>query len=249
MLNNLPTEAEIYIRNCFKDLQFNKEKHLYRVPRNGVMLHLPSVSSLVESYAHKFNVERMLPLSAAKENVPVEYLREKWRRTNAEACELGTKTHDFLETYNGLQTPSTPQERAGIEFIKSILPKYRIAFRELMVYSKEYLYAGTMDLPLEEMETTFYEIADYKTNGDLFKAYDMLKPPFQMMESSPFNKYQIQLSLYQIPLEEIGLTIKKRKLVHLTETEDGKPKFRVYELEDLTEYLRDHMKYSKKKAA
>jgi len=184
----------------------------------------------------------MLPLSAAKENVPVAYLRDKWIRTNKEACDLGTATHDFLEHYTGLQTPNTPQEKSGISFLKDILKTHRISFRELRVYSNEFMYAGTMDLPLEVIEGNWYEIADYKTNGDLFKAYDMLKPPFNMMESSPYNKYQIQLSLYQIPLEAVGLTIKKRKLVHLTE--EG---YRVYELEDLTPYLKDHMKFRNKK--
>jgi hypothetical protein len=207
------------------------------------MLYLPSVSSLVESHAPKFNVEKMLPLSAEKQHVPVEYLRNVWRKTTEEACQLGTKTHEFLETYTGLQTPSTPQERAGISFIKDILKTHRISIRELRVYSKEFLYAGTMDLPLEVIEGNWYEIDDYKTNGDLFKAYDMLKPPFNMMEASPFNKYQIQLSYYQIPLEEIGLTIKKRNLIHLKE--DGT--YRVYELEDLTEYLKDYMRYKNKK--
>jgi len=245
MTSKFSLEAEAHIRDCFKALKFDKERHLYRVPKDGRMIYLPSVSSLVESHAPKFNLEGILPYSAAKENVPVEYLRDKWRRINEDACKLGTTTHEFLESYTGFQTPSTPQERAGVDFIKNILTTHRISFRELRVYSREFMYAGTMDLPLEPIEGNWFDIADYKTNGDLFKAYDMLKPPFNMMESSPYNKYQIQLSYYQIPLEEVGLTIKRRLLVHLTED----AKYRVYELEDLTEYLRDYMRFKKKKAA
>ena len=243
LINKYSTDTEKRIVLAFKKLRFEESKHLYSIIKDKKFYYLPSVSSKVEAHAYKFNTEKMLPLSARKEGVEVEVLRQRWVDVNRIACELGTKTHDFLEHYTGIQLPSTPQEVAGIKYIKDLYPKYRISFRELRAYSNEFMYAGTMDLPLEVVGQGTFEIADYKTNGDLFKAYDYLKPPFQSMEASPFNKYQIQLSYYQIMLEEIGLKIVDRKLVHLRP--DGE--YRAYSLTDLTSHLRDHMKHQSKK--
>lgn len=255
-LSQYSTEVEKYIYHSFKDLRFEEERHLYSVVVNGRLIYLPSVSSKVESHANKFNPNKrigsttLLEASARKasrergEIITADQLQLEWTRTNKEACDLGHRTHEFLENFTGIQVPCTPQERAGIKFIKSLAGKYRISFRELRAYSKEFLYAGTMDLPLEEVEGGYFDIDDYKTNGDLFKAHDYLKPPFQYMESSPYNKYQLQLSYYQIMLEEIGLLIRNRNLVHLRD--DGE--FVVYPLQDLTEPLKDYMKFNMKAA-
>lgn len=221
------------INTMFSDLDFDSRRHLYFV--NGESY--PSVSSLVEAHSPKFDVEKMLPWSAKKANMEVDELRVKWKLTNEEACTLGTNTHNFLENYTGIETPSTSQEKAGVKFIRDMTPDWNILVRELRGYSRLYKYAGTMDLPLQHKKTKEIVIADYKTNGDLFKAYNNLHPPFEFLESSPYNKYQLQLSYYQILLNGIGLYISKRILVHLKN--DGT--YKIYELQDFTEDLKKHM--------
>ena len=233
-----PTDIERHIKSSFKDLKFDKSVHSYSIEIEGSLIRLPSVSSIIKDLTPEFNKAKILPASARLQNIPVHELDFQWREKNRIACELGHQTHDFLEKYTGLETPVTPHERAGISYIRSLEGKYRISFRELRAYSRKYLYAGTMDLPLEEIQGTGYEIADYKTNGtDLFKAYDLLKAPFAYLEASAFNKYQIQLSLYQLMLEEIGLRITNRRLVHLRE--DGN--YKVYDLIDLTDELKPYL--------
>ncbi len=253
-LNQYSTEVEKHIYNSFKDLKFDKARHLYSTIVSGRLIYLPSVSSKVESHANKFDPHKrigsttLLEASARKaskergELISPEQLQGEWIRTNKEACDLGHRTHDFLERFTGVQIPSTPQEKAGVKFIRSLMGKYRVSFRELRAYSREFLYAGTMDLPLEQVEGGYFEIADYKTNGDLFKSYGYLKPPFTYMEASPYNKYQLQLSYYQIMLEEIHLPISDRKLIHLRDDEE----YVVYPLVDLTSELKDYMKFNQK---
>lgn len=228
--------SELYsrINSVFSDLQFEERRHLYSIVRQGKLIYLPSVSSLVKSHVPKFDVEKMLPFSAKKENTTVHELRRKWQLTNQTACDLGHKTHSFLERYTGLEAPSTPQEEAGIKFIRSLEGKYRVNVREFRAYSEKYLFAGTMDLPLEVIEGTDLVIADYKTNGDLFKAYDYLYEPFSYLESSPYNQYQLQLSYYQILLEDVGFRISGRKLVHLR----ADSTFIVHDTWDFTNELR-----------
>lgn len=254
MINEYSSDIEKYIYSCFKDLRFEERRHLYNVDIEGKVVYLPSVSSFVNKFSPKFNENKkvgyqnktLLELSANKasrergEVITTTQLKAEWIKKNVDACKLGTDTHNFLEHYTGIQTPTIGQEKAGIGYIKSLKDRYRISFRELRAYSKEFLYAGTMDLPLEVIEGNTFEVADYKTNGDLFKAYDYLYAPFENLDSSPYNKYQIQLSYYQIMLEEVGLTVTNRRLVHLREDAT----FKVYDLEDLTGILRDYMKHN-----
>jgi len=223
------------INTMFSGLNFDSRRHLYFV--EGI--NYPSVSSLVDTHARKVDFESILPHSAAKKGVSVEELRQEWKRTNKTACDLGTDTHDFLEHFTGLEQPKTPQEKAGIKFLVDIQKDYEIVAREIRMYTRKYQYAGTSDLLLRHKVSGGLVIADYKTNKDLFKAYDNLKHPFSFFEASPYNKYQIQLSYYQIMLEEANLFVDQRMLVALREGEDKEGEYKIFNTADLTEDLRE----------
>lgn len=61
---------------------------------------------------------------------------------------------------------------------------------------------------------------------------------FDNLLDSPYNKYQLQLSFYQILLEQIGLKVSSRKLIWLRPT----GKYELYNTEDYTDVLRDWLK-------
>lgn len=242
----MKTDQEIL--QMFSDLTFDSRRHLYYWKGNRVPY---SVSGLVDKHVEKFNPDKIIysgkslaELSARKlslsegREVTVHELKHKWQTINKTACELGTDVHDFMEHFTGIETPRNPQEKAGIEYIKSLSNKYIISFRELRAYSVEFNYAGTMDIPLKIVGQDAYVIDDYKTNGDLFKSYDMLKPPFDYLQATAYNKYQLQLSYYQIMLEEIGLNVINRRIVYLKA--DGT--YRIFDLVDFTKELRYYLK-------
>ena len=249
MLNT--TQARILKK--FSDLKFEPVKHQYFLAGQ----YLPSVTGLIKRHFPPFNKDQMiktrkgtfslLALSAMKASreegreITTHELERKWQLINTNACDLGHKVHKFLEDYTGIEVPSLPQEVAGIKYLNSLKGKYKISFRELRAYSKKYTYAGTMDLPLEVIGSSkeSFIISDYKTNGDLFKAYDYMYPPFETLEASLFNADQLQLSYYQIILEEAELNIIDRTIIHLKA--DGE--FKTYHLYDFTQELKDYMKH------
>ena len=64
----------------------------------------------------------------------------------------------------------------------------------------------------------------HNTNESLVKDYShshnkMMLPPFQDLYAEPKGKYTLQLSAYQIPLEDIGLKVIARRLVWLKNDE------------------------------
>jgi len=233
--------AYTHILKAYSYLTFDENKHIYYWKGLRVPL---SVTGLVKQHVPKFDADKILPYSAMKASreegrtVSTHELRRRWQLINENACNLGTRVHKFMENYTGIETPSLPQEEAGIKYIRDLEGKYSISFRELRAYSREFNYAGTMDLPLEVIGSNGYVVDDYKTTGDLFKAYDNLYPPFEYLESSAYNHYQLQLSYYQIMLEEVGLRIENRRLIHLKA--DGE--YRIYDLQDYTKELKDYMK-------
>lgn len=223
-----------YIKQKFSALRFEEQRHLYFVGNEG----LPSVSSKIEKHSPKFDLEKYSRLCAIKEGVTQDEMKQKWGDYNKERIAVGSITHNFLEVYNGTQSPRTNEERAGVLFLKEHLNDYDILDREVRMYSWVFKYAGTADIPLVNRKTGGVVIADYKTNIDLFKSYDFLYPPFQYLESSPYNKYQLQLSYYQIMLEEIGVKVEDRWVVHLR----GDGTYKKYDTYDYAPYLIDHMK-------
>lgn len=223
------------ISAMFSDLTFDEQRHLYFWKDKRVE---KSVTKLVERHAPEFDEAYWLPRCAVKEGLTEHELKHKWQTINKQACELGTETHDFLEHFNGVKTPSTPQEKAGVDYLKATLSEYDIVFRELRMYSRKWKFAGTADLLLRHKITGKLALADYKTNKDLFKTYGLLLPPFQYLENHPYSKYQLQLSYYQLMLNEIGVEISERKIVYLR----ADATYRVFETVDFTGYLTDYLK-------
>lgn len=230
------------LNTVFSDLRFDGQRHLYFVKGKN----FPSVSKLVELHAPKFDADLWLPRSVDKYNrenpttpKTIAQLRQEWRKTNEDACDLGHETHDFMEKFTGIQTPKTPQQEAGVKFFKDYMGEYDIVFREFRMRSLKYEYAGTEDLILQHKNTGKIVTADYKTNKDLFKAFRgvYLHAPFENMEMNPYNKIQIQLSYYQIMLEEVGLEVEDRWLVYLKS--DGT--YRIFKLWNFTKELKLYM--------
>lgn len=244
----------------FKDLHFDEKRHIYTLYNKK----LPSVSKIVEGYTHKFEADKvitrdgrtLIQLSAVKQSrlqgkeVTTHELRHQWQTLSKDGCDLGHETHDYLEYYNGLKIPTTPQQKAGVKYLTWLLSqtyvnkdgklesRYEILHRELRMFSKWYKIAGTTDLIVADKMLRTILIVDYKTNKDLFKTYGYLKEPFSFLESHPYNKYQIQLSLYQLMFEEMtSIKVSDRMLVHLKADET----FETYLLEDFTPELKTNL--------
>ena len=87
-------------------------------------------------------------------------------------------------------------------------------------------------------------IPTHNTNKDLFKNFkrQRMQGPFGHLIDCPFNHYQLQLSYYQILLEQYlqdtDVKVVGRKLIYLKDSGD----YEIYELDDYTEVLREELK-------
>jgi len=230
-------ELKNKIKNYFQGLQFNPESHSYKVGNKS----LSSVSSLIKKYVEPFDADKIAGFVAIKRTkeegilYTKEMILQEWEDKKNAACDRGTSVHAFGENYTTGQIATNGHEASIVSFWDNI-PDYIEPFLfELQMYSEAFGLAGTTDIVLYNTKTGKFIIADYKTNIDLFKNYKGKKmlPPFDFLIDCPYNKYQLQLSLYQILFEQCGFEVESRKIIWL------KPNgtYEVFKTEDLTGLL------------
>lgn len=227
------------ILEFFKELEFDEGQHLYSINGNQIN---SSVSKIIKNFVEPFDSYTISKRVAKSKGVSQESILAEWEEKKNAACDKGTRIHLFGELYpfNRHLKPNDKYEEAIVSFWKS-LPDYIVpVVMELQMYHKEYLYAGTGDILLYNCKSDTYIIGDYKTNLDLFKNYKGKKMlgEFKHLLDCPFNKYQLQLSFYQILFEQIGLKVSSRKLIWLRPS----GKFEMYDTEDYTSILDKYLK-------
>lgn len=200
------------ISNSFKELFFEEERHIYKVDEKV----LPSVSSMLKNHYPEFDDVYWAKIKG-KENF--QQVLQEWKTKTQKALSNGTTVHLFAEEWwnNKKIKAESPQQEAVLKFLNNLTEtgRYTLLNTELQMYSKKYDFAGTCDLLMWDHLNDYAVIMDYKTNENLDKEFGFLLSPFEYTPNSSFNKYQIQLSYYQLILEEINIEVKERYVIWL----------------------------------
>lgn len=149
-----------------------------------------------------------------------------------------------LTSDGGFESKS-PKEDAVVKFYQDI-PKCIVPIlAETKVYDANLGYAGTFDIlfyydaTLDGKDDSYSGLfeCDWKTNEDLYKNFmeKKLLAPFDNLLDMPLSVYKLQLSLYQICLENIDLKTVARRILWLKP--DGT--YEKIPLEDYTITLRE----------
>ena len=97
------------------------------------------------------------------------------------------------------------KSKQGLLFLKKCnIYKNNIIFPEVKVYSKELQLAGTIDLMIYNKPKNCISLVDWKTNVDIKRTgykKGILQPTISIDDCS-FNKYELQLSMYQYILSK-----------------------------------------------
>lgn len=158
----------------------------------------------------------------------------------------------YLEKYDYL-APIHPTEEAARKFLEKLPKSYHLVLNEARAYSgknpdasknlKEQM-CGTFDMLYYydgggNPDNAGFVIFDYKTNASLTNEYSrrfntMLLPPFTDFYQESICEYAIQLSLYSLMLEDIGMKIIDRQLVWLK----GDGNYEMFRVPDVSDRLR-----------
>lgn len=239
-------EIQDKLSSFFNKLQFDSEKHIYTV--DGV--EYPSVSGLIKDFHMPFDRHGKSLSVAMRRGITQEQVLAEWDLKRDNACEFGTRVHDFGENYviDGFEHEEKEDNLSGhhkavLKFWQE-LPDFIIPISlELRMYHPLFKYAGTTDIVLLDTRDNTLIIADYKTNEDLYKNFkkERMINGFEHLLSNNYNKYQLQLSFYQILLELTGYKVSDRFIIWLKP--DGS--YDLLTAEDytvqLTNYLRNRL--------
>ena len=151
----------------------------------------------------------------------------------------------------GFLAPIHPKEEAVLKFMNEMPSSMHLVLNEAMVYSgknpcqernlKEQL-AGTFDMLYyndgSDGQPEGFMILDYKTNANLANDYNrkwgrVLREPFADLTEEDLSLYTIQLSLYALMLQDIGIPIISRRIIWL---KDGE--YQIVPVPDVSERLR-----------
>lgn len=239
-------KMKIDILECFKGLEFEEESHKYFFNSKPIKI---SVSGLIKNFYEPFDSYEVSLKVAQRTGVDQKELLKEWDEAGKKAIKTGNKSHLFGEVYpfNRHLEPSNGFEEAIVKFWND-LPEHVVpVIMELRMFHKEFMFAGTADILLFNTITGTFIIGDYKTNKDLFKNYKgiennwkgkMMTGVFSHLLDCPYNKYQLQLSFYQILFEQTGFKVSSRKLIWLLP--DGT--YKMYSTDDYTEILKEQLK-------
>ncbi len=202
------------IKNLFKDLRFDEGPHSYFVKGEKLKL---SVSGVIKAFVQEVKFENIAKATDIKNSMPTGATQKLWDLKKEAACSKGDRAHYWGELYafHRHLEPDSGLELAIKNFWDS-LPEHIVpAFTELEMYHFKKMFGGTADIILYNKKTGKFIIADYKTNEDIWKNFKKktLTGCFDFLLDNPFNKYQIQFSLYQVLFEQTGYEVEKRILI------------------------------------
>lgn len=223
------------IKDFFSALSFDEGSHTYYV--NNLPL-ATSVSQKVKDFVEHVPFDQISYNIDNRMGLPQGTTQTMWKLKADAKCALGTQVHFFGEHYPFCRDlkPTNGYEVAITKFWDTLPSHIVPVIMELRMWDLDKGHAGTADIILYNTSTEKFIIADYKTNEDLFKNFNgkTLLPPFEGYLENDFNKYQIQLSEYQLLFEQTGFEIEKRVLIWLKPDGEYIP----YETEDLTSTLK-----------
>lgn len=155
--------------------------------------------------------------------------------------------------------PTHGKEEAIVKFYENLHPSLYPVLAETKVYTSanpEIIkyntnYAGTFDIlfyykDAKDDSKSGLVIFDFKTNEDLYSEYSRnvnqtFYKPFEDLIDESLSAYILQLSCYQIPLEDMGLKVIGRRIVWLK----SNGTYELIKLDDKTNEIREILRLPK----
>lgn len=236
---NLKKRFEKEVSAYFKELTFSGNTHTYYINNNKVDR---SVSGKIKRYVEVVDWDAKAKAKDIRLGMPIGTHKAMWKAKADLACANGSAAHDYGENFHTDPTleADTPKKKAILAYWQDLEKgypgRYVLMGQEIRMYHKLYLWAGTCDFVLFDRLTRTFIIGDYKTNEDLFKNFreKTMLSPFDFLLDCAYNHYQLQLSYYQILLEQIkDIVVSDRQIIYLLPT----GKYKIYNTFDYSKIL------------
>lgn len=228
----------------FDDPKFIFDPKFHKYTYDGKQFE--SVTKFIQRFHKPFDQDYWSKKKAEETGVEQTEILEQWKKINERANFIGTSTHNWIENYfNGIHQ-HIPNDLDIVDRINKFnkifaqhLYKLEPIKFEQRVFSVEWGLAGTFDALFLWKDKLV--ILDWKTN----KAFttknnynERLLEPFQEFDKCHLNEYSIQISLYSLILQKIGLDVKVGYILYIGPDEEPQ----IHKCHDFKKELEDYLK-------
>lgn len=240
----------------FNDITFYDEHHKYYLEKKELI----SVTTLIHQYQEEFDEKYWSEVKGNQFNVSPASILYAWDFINKLGTIKGSAIHDYAENLFQNKVFEYPKQLILEEFgYDPIYDEYQISKKhvdkfyndsinklipirtELVVYDRESLIGGMLDMLFYNVKAREFQIFDWKTNKDFtfeMKNRHLLKELY-MLEDCDLELYSLQLEMYkQIIEKNIPIKLGKSYIVWFSHNNDN---YKVIETKNREYYVKTIM--------
>jgi hypothetical protein len=229
VLMNLQIPSELF--TTFNDVSFYDEPHKYFVDGKELI----SVTTLIHKFQEPFEEDFWADIKADQHNLTINQVKRAWNFINKKGTTKGSAIHDYAENMFQNKMYEYPLQTILNEFgFDPVLKEYNTTKKhvdkfyndvkgklipirtEFVIYDKESLIGGMLDILFYNVKAEEFQIWDYKTNKKFTKEMKErhLLNELCMIEDCDLELYSLQLELYKYIIEKnTGIKLGKSYIV------------------------------------
>lgn len=216
---------------AFNDVTFFDVPHKYFLDGKELI----SVTTLIHKYQEDFKEDFWAEIKGRKHDLKPSQVKRAWRFINKKGTIKGSGIHDYAENkFLNKEFEYPLQKILNVFGFDPVLPEYLISKKhvdkfyddvhgklipiktEYVVYDRESLIGGMLDMLFYNVKVGEFQIWDWKTNKDFSreeKGRHLLEDLY-MIEDCDLEVYSLQLSLYKYIIEKnTGIKLGKSYIV------------------------------------
>jgi len=217
--------------SSFNDITFYDEPHKYYIDNKQLI----SVTTLLHKYEEEFDEDYWAEYKANQYGLTPKEVKFAWRFINKKGTIKGSAIHDYAENKFQNKEFTYPKQLILNEFgFDPVWNEYQITKKhvdkfyndvqgklipirtEFVVYDKESLIAGMLDILFYNVKTKEFQIWDWKTNKKFSKENNErhFLNELYTIENCDLEIYSLQLEMYkQIIEKNTGIKLGKSYIV------------------------------------
>lgn len=235
----------------FNDVTFHDEPHKYYVGGQQLV----SVTTIIHKYQEEFQEDYWSDYKADEYKLTQKEVLRAWEFINKKGTIKGSAIHDYAENIFQNKVFPYPKELIYNEFgFDPVLLEYNITKKhvdkfytdahdklipirtEMVVYDKESLIGGMLDILFYNIKAKEFQIWDWKTNKKFDKVMKSrhFHDELYMLEDSDLEIYSLQLAMYKLIIEKnTGIKLGKSYVVWFSHNNDN---YEIIETKDRSYY-------------
>ncbi len=246
----IPVPNEIF--TAFNDITFYDEPHKYFLNNRELI----SVTTLIHQYQEEFNENYWSNYKGEQFHISQREILRAWKFINNKGTIKGSAIHDYTENLFQNKKFQYPKDMIIKEFgFDPVINEYNITKRhvdnfyndvhgklipiktEYVVYDKELMIAGMLDILFYNVKMKEFQIWDWKTNKDFTtdcKERHLIRDLF-VLEDCDLELYSLQMEMYkQIIQRNIPIKLGKSYIVWFSHNNDN---YKIIETKDRSYYV------------